>query len=68
MSNIMGDDGKWYTEVDCRTVAETKMAVLLDNGDRKEWFPKAWLEDWPDYAKTGTALILEDKAIEKHFV
>lgn len=38
-----------YVEVDYdKIVAETLMAVLVDDGDRKSWVPKSCIEDWGD--------------------
>jgi len=59
---------KGYITVDVTTIRETRTAALLDNGDKKEWFPKAVLEDWPDLDETGEAIIKEWWAINKDFI
>ena len=65
---IKGDDGSKYVEVDVIHIHSTEEAVLLNDGDNEEWFPKSVVEDWPDKGETGTAMILEEWAIRKGFI
>ena len=68
MYTIKGDDGSKYVEVDVDHIHDTEDAILLSNGVKKAWFPKAVMEDWPARGESGTAIILLTFAIEKGFV
>lgn len=59
---------KEFVEIDAEVICDTEAAVLLDDGDVREWIPKSQLEDWPETGKTGTVVIAEWIAEQKGFI
>ena len=68
MIKSIGDMMKEFIEIDAKVICETEAAILIDDGDTREWIPKSQLEDWPEVEKTGTVLIAEWIAAEKGFI
>jgi len=38
-----------YTEIDFELIYETDMAVLITDGDKKDWVPKSCIEDGQNF-------------------
>jgi hypothetical protein len=52
-------------EIEAEVIAETDMAILINDGMGEIWLPKSQLDDWPEVYSTGEIVMPEWLAKEK---
>ena len=58
-----------YAEIDGEHIAQTDLALLLNDGEKEDWIPKSLMKEWPEEkGDVGTAMVQEWFAIQEGWV